>query len=513
MKKDMFKRLTAGLVLGSALMVAGCGDDVVTISSYSIEGNKEYVVYDDFSFDGLKLKLKMSDGTTKEIAITESMIEELPDLNTKGEKVLKIKYNDAIYELKFTVGGQTREEMIAKVQAFYQDYLASKKAGDVSMNLNANFTAKAFDDVATFNDNLFPEDLEISEESTKLGEEDFYSIIHALYSNSIKALVKTTAEITTDDIINSNTNTAKLNLTKALINLKSYLSNKDSDNLNGIDYLDYIINDVLFPGASSSYTDTITDYFMQTMIIKESGRNAMKGLVVDNLDHIKHWDSLTNKDGWEGNVYVNYLKAFVEDLNEIVQEYGQEPLVNSAIDSLTTSVLNNPSNTVSEVIYSVVDNVYSQCYYEAPAEPGWYEDTREYYIDEEHADYDVAVQLSRNYFTYLADLVKAMETFIAVETFETEESFKTALNTMTANMKTALDNIISIETSLTEKGWKMYGYDSSVFEDIKEGIELYNAEKSYIDNLVAYMQEYKLIELMLDGCSYGLVSVIDWSNM
>ena len=103
MKHKIIKTLTiAGLTLTSSLALSGCGK--VTVESFSFVGHDEvYEVNDSFNVIGLKLRLKMSDGLTREITVTDDMVKQLPDMTTAGEKTLIIEYDGKEYSLSFFV--------------------------------------------------------------------------------------------------------------------------------------------------------------------------------------------------------------------------------------------------------------------------------------------------------------------------------------------------------------------------------------------------------------------------
>lgn len=71
---------------------------------------KEEVTYkagDEFDLDNYELSVKTDDGT-ESVEITTDMVEgSLPDMSVPGVKVLKVRYNDKVYEYEFEVASAT----------------------------------------------------------------------------------------------------------------------------------------------------------------------------------------------------------------------------------------------------------------------------------------------------------------------------------------------------------------------------------------------------------------------
>jgi len=108
MKKDLLKKIAAGVALTATMGLTGCADgcNELTVKKYEfLNGDKSYVVGEEFNLSNLLLKITMSDGSTLEIPVTMEMIQNLDelDMNTPGEKSVKISYNDTTYIFKINV--------------------------------------------------------------------------------------------------------------------------------------------------------------------------------------------------------------------------------------------------------------------------------------------------------------------------------------------------------------------------------------------------------------------------
>jgi len=80
MKKKIIGTVMAGTMLASTLGMAGCfGDDSLVKSFEVLAPTEKMYVGDEFSLDGYVIKFTMADGTTKEVEITEDMIDNMTD--------------------------------------------------------------------------------------------------------------------------------------------------------------------------------------------------------------------------------------------------------------------------------------------------------------------------------------------------------------------------------------------------------------------------------------------------
>ena len=107
MFKKIMVRILAFLIFVSPICLTACGDksnDTATLKSISSEMTLKntYFVGDSLELDNYKIKAKYSDGSSKEIEVTESMVSGF-DTTTPGEKVLTITYSKKTMELPYTV--------------------------------------------------------------------------------------------------------------------------------------------------------------------------------------------------------------------------------------------------------------------------------------------------------------------------------------------------------------------------------------------------------------------------
>ena len=111
-----------------------------------------YSVNDNFDISNLKLHISYNNGQVEDVAITQSMIEQMPDMTKQGQKVIIVNYNSAQYSFNFEVG-DLKEAMLTKLQDFMSDY-NSTTVKDSSIKINVAGLAKYLENNAEFNTEL-----------------------------------------------------------------------------------------------------------------------------------------------------------------------------------------------------------------------------------------------------------------------------------------------------------------------------------------------------------------------
>ena len=111
MKKDLFKKITAGLAVTASLGMVGCFED--NVKSYEFKNyDNTYTTEETFSVHGIILKLELESGKLKDVNVTPDMIKEMPDMTTVGEKNIVVVYQGKEYSFTITV---TAPEVIPEI--------------------------------------------------------------------------------------------------------------------------------------------------------------------------------------------------------------------------------------------------------------------------------------------------------------------------------------------------------------------------------------------------------------
>ena len=219
-KKDVMKKIVAGVLLTGTIGVTACDKDV-KISSYEIDkGDAQFEVNDTFTTAGFKLKLKMSDGTEKSIDITDDMITTAPDMSSSGSKDVKISYNGSEYTFKITVNGYNTQEMLNKLQQFKANYEGVKSTSKVKVNMSYNIDSRLLDQRAN-----------MSETSPSLefqkGDVEADKAVNHIFTTLYNQITKSGLDSTINDIVDSNELKTKLNYARTLNNISTGLNNFD----------------------------------------------------------------------------------------------------------------------------------------------------------------------------------------------------------------------------------------------------------------------------------------------
>lgn len=122
MKKGFLKAITAGLVVASSVGLAACSSDEEKKNlQYSIYNyDNIYVVNEDFSVKGAKLKIINDDGTETIITLTDSMLKDVPDMSTPGTKTITIVYLDN--EFTFTIEVMSASVVSHQIYGYESSY-------------------------------------------------------------------------------------------------------------------------------------------------------------------------------------------------------------------------------------------------------------------------------------------------------------------------------------------------------------------------------------------------------
>lgn len=142
MKGKIITGTALSLMAVSTFGLASCGpsNSSITATICSEDGSAiEYQVDESLKTDEMYLNLTSSDGSAEKVKITEDMITSMPDLSTRGEKTIVVKYKGKEYEIKINVTGLTRTEIAELIQNFEAKLKsADKQKIKASLNYNVN---------------------------------------------------------------------------------------------------------------------------------------------------------------------------------------------------------------------------------------------------------------------------------------------------------------------------------------------------------------------------------------
>ena len=397
MKKDTLKKVVAGVMLTSTLGAVACfSEGKPTVKEFEVSGNGAvYQVDDSFSLSGYKLKLIMSDGTEKEVSLTDNMIVTAPDMSTSGEKTVKVSYNGAEYTFTINVGGYSKAELLTKLQEFKEAYNAAKKAGDTKVKLDINLTGKLLGDsgsVSLLDENA--PSFSLTEEDAKID-----SLSEHLYSSLITSLVNSGLDSTELDIINSNQLKVKMDYLRTLTNIYNEIVDYD--------YFDYLFEEILFQ-KDVDYVKGLTESLVTFFEINQIGERALEDLLRINISHLKNRQEID-------------VLTELGKLNTIIQTYSDSIYIKEATQIVYNKVQDLDKNILSSFIkeiaksdtYNLVPSLkvygdFAEDGYDGVDSKGYYRLTE---IPASQTEY--AIQMTDRYVTNIANIIEQVENYIA----------------------------------------------------------------------------------------------------
>lgn len=481
MKKGSMKKIVAGALLTSTLGVTACDltpsatIKFVDINSIEIQN---YQVYDEFDATKYVLDITMTDGKTKQVNVTADMIENMPDMTTSGEKTIRVKYEDKYYELKINVGGYSKEEMLAKIQAFLEDYNAVSNPGDVKATITASYLARYMDKVAQGES---PEGV-VELNKTMTGND---ALLNFLYSAIVGSLANSGNDLTVNDITNSNQLTAQLDALKVLKNI--------SEGLLEFDYLDYLADVILETTMFNSLVSTGTDMIMQYFVLSESARAEVTSFVNINIrDFMNYLKSLDFE-----NPTMFDFKGVVVDFNDLVQEFSTIEDIKDIIQSATNSVEGIDKNVLSTFIKEIANKDYriigltKQVWIDNPEiipEGG--------YWGFEISNDATTIELEDNIILSVAGVLETMENIVA----NFFEESPVELNTLITTLTEKLDAYASYQEQIEELELttsSMIDMSFMIVSSISNNLKDYQLSQDYLDYAIKTIKNNGLVEMLV----------------
>lgn len=211
------------LISSLTFLLTGClgkEENKVEIVNYEIQQEQEQVYYVNSTFEISRIKLKLfyDDKTEKTITLDASMVKQMPDMTTPGEKTITIVYEGKEYTFKINVIElkeiNEQEEMINKINQFISEYNENLKQNNVKLSVgyDINLTSTWLKDKETIQESGILENI------TDFELEVLNNTTHTTLEGLINILVNTTAQnITTNQIVDA----SKL---KAQIDFMQYMS-------------------------------------------------------------------------------------------------------------------------------------------------------------------------------------------------------------------------------------------------------------------------------------------------
>lgn len=331
--KKYIKRIFLPLILVSVMTLSGCSlfskkkDKELDVFKYSFANyDKNYLVNENFSFDGMILELIYEDGTVKKITITENMIVSKPDMSTPGTKVVVVKYDGEEYKFEIIVEEKNvidEEVLVNKLKDFLDNYTGSNDS--LMMNVNADVIVKYLEQAATLEDYQIEVLLKDVLSTGELSSEVYDAIFDAIVNGSFN--------LGKDSILD-------VEGMKAAFDKIAFLDEL-SAKLNDINWSKYFINYLIPSECDEEVVSDIVEYLTTGFDLNDEGKEKLNDLVESSYYDLK-----------EGEIAP--IEEVVADLIDIIRTYTNnskiKDIVNAVIDFDTTDLKSQLSEIIELIL-------------------------------------------------------------------------------------------------------------------------------------------------------------------
>lgn len=397
MKKigKMFTGIALACSLASAPIISGCGADKLTLVEVSQDKNT-YVLGEDFTVDGKTLVFKNKKGELVSYEINSDMLVEAPDMNTAGDKQVKVKYNNEEYTFTINVRERTNaeaKEALTAMLSKFQDGSINFANASLAYNINARVFSERTNIQDEYKVNL--------DRPSGLGEG--MSIYHGereklaynIYDGFMNAFIKTALSANEDDILNTT------NL-KTVFNFETFASKLKDEFVSNTEFRTTLFNSIVFVDRTTFIQimqDAFKDYVIDDAtslgrvgIIAGNLYDDLKGIIVGddyNVDFTTYYKSILNLGfGVLDNVPNKYLQALSGALKYAVGKQNKFTL----FGDLTTEFVKMRKQENKELLE--------------------YVNSSEYYTNEEREHIRKANEAAEQLFDKLVELGKDLDSFI-----------------------------------------------------------------------------------------------------
>lgn len=328
--KKYIKRIFLPLMLTAVMTLSGCSlfgkkkDKELDVFKYSFANyDKNYLVNENFSFDGMVLEIIYEDGTVKQIAITENMIVSKPDMSTPGTKVVVVKYDGEEFTFEIIVEENTNsgveQNFLNQLKSFLDNY---KGANDsLKVDVTADVFAKYLEEESKLED--YQIEFLLKEVLPNV------DVTSDVYNAIFDSIVNESFDVEIEDVLDSTGMKTKLDMIETLGGVLNELAD--------INYGSYLINYLIPSEDDSEVIATITDVLDNLFEIDVDGRLALEEFVEENYYNLK--------DG-----KIQPIGDLVSDLFDIVSEYSCNEKIKETIDAISNFDTDNLKTELSKVI-------------------------------------------------------------------------------------------------------------------------------------------------------------------
>ena len=345
MKKKNIKTWLMGgvLALSFGALTTACGG--AEVANNPVESNERYEVQDinysyetgdNFSIEGAKLKI-YNGNSFQTVNITNSMVRNMPDLTTVGEKQVEILYNNKIY--KFTIYVSLNhvvknQQYIDKLHGILEglgNYRNSSVTGKIDFNLATNYLMQTNNFNQSYDYTVTAEDINNIP----------YAIAGEAYESIVKAILASCYDIDASHIVNADKNLSTYNYQTLIANVQQYVLTEQM--------LKVALSDVL---PTQEQYASISEYLCTNLgITNQQGKDTMLTDVTaffNELKELNYMGAVSPLMSFieNGVEYSAYPEAFV----------GARTIITEAV---MVGMTGDYTNIISNALRSFIDEYIS----------------------------------------------------------------------------------------------------------------------------------------------------------
>lgn len=342
-KNKLLGFLLATVIAPASLGLVACsgfGDKEASIESYEIKDyTRTYLDTDTFDVNGT-LVLTMSDGTTKEITLTQDMLKETPDLSTVGEHTITYTYDGKEYVVKINVVESeltaNKRIALAKLKASLLEYKnSSGKVSSIEATIGSSFIAKMLGLDAEGTDELFLGEIGVDQiSSIDVLSKLMDAVINASLNDAkVSDVIFKQFENVDDKELLEYLKFSSIDKIKSTTNLLDIV-NHFADSTTASQVYSSVVNQILLTNDAEAYatylSNTIYNALSPYVEIEKENLNTICLSFVNKIktlgDNSKFFEALDNINSYDSFVNTLILKKDSEDYAEFITDLMAENL-------------------------------------------------------------------------------------------------------------------------------------------------------------------------------------------
>ena len=432
--------------------------EVPTIEQFSfVQGNNLYVRANEFTLNGTSLVFQMSDDTTMTIELNDSMLKNMPDMTTAGQKTVVIEYLGQ--EFQFTINvlpveGDAQLERLQEILAAYQ--AGELQVSSINASADYNLFFQFLQDQAT----------QQNMASGNLSTEAVMNFLSGIQDGQFTYFY----DVLMDSIV------------KSSLDINALVGVSDDDKTSQYISKEFLSN-ILMNIGSADYQTFINEYkeyainkiIEQTLVVNSVAIEEMFSNIVREIPNLSEQSYLDLTNILYINIYENMvaltpidpLAIVLQFKNVIANDMEVGEVEQTAYLSILTSLEENASYILSDLIRALYP-YYNYSYY-------YTENNETYYgMIELEQETQLESLVKADYFNAIAD---AIHVFELLSEQVTNRYAEININEDLNNLKLALQDFKVAQDTIKSWNYGLVGHFNEYFNvegalDVIDSIEL-----------------------------------------